>query len=94
MPHVQLPDRVLQVAQAQAVRGGFASVAEYIADVVLDDASELQEAFDAARYFTPERIAELDAAAASVRAGHGLTGEQLDAELAKRRAAWLGRDGA
>ena len=87
MQQVQLTDQLFEAARRRATQAGFGSVDEYVADVVLDDVSDAE--FDPVRFFTPERLAELDAADASIRAGRGYTTEQLDAELAKRRAEWL-----
>ena len=39
--------------------------------------------------FTPERLAKIDAAKASIRAGKGTTLEQLDQRLAATQAEWL-----
>jgi hypothetical protein len=49
------------------------------------------DADDAAiqKLFTPERLAKIDAAQASIRAGKGRTLEQLDQRLAETSAEWL-----
>ena len=49
------------------------------------------DAEDAAiqRLFTPERLANIDAAQAGIRAGKGRTLEQLDQRLAATKAEWL-----
>jgi hypothetical protein len=39
--------------------------------------------------FTTARLAEIDKAIAELDAGQGLTAEQSNAELARRRAEWL-----
>ena len=93
MPQVQLTDRAFQAARAQAEASGFGSVDEYVEDVLLDEAGDAGGEFDAARFFTPERLAELDRAMEDVRAGRVLTLEQVDAELARRREAWLKANG-
>ena len=48
-----------------------------------------EEVDDFDHLFTPERLAQIDEAAAEIAAGKGLTIEQLDEELARRRAEWL-----
>ncbi len=91
MPQIVLTDQVFDAARRRAVESGFGTVDEYVADVLTEDASNVD--FDPAQLFTPERLAELDAAAADVRAGRVLTREQVDAELATRRAEWLKANG-
>ena len=39
--------------------------------------------------FTPERMALIERAVAELEAGHGLTLQQVDAELRRRREEWL-----
>lgn len=41
------------------------------------------------RMFTPERLAHIARAKAEIDAGHGLTLDQLDSELAANKAEWL-----
>ena len=98
MPQIQLTERAFEAARACATSGGFSSVDAYIEEIVLSDAATAGDdrgvvgtdgGFDAGRFFTPERLAQLDAAEADIRAGRVLTAEQVDAELARRREAWL-----
>jgi hypothetical protein len=85
MHHIQLDDHLFQVAQQRAVEAGFQSVDEYVADVLQND---LEDAENLDRFFTPDRLAQIDRAAAQLAAGQGLTPEETDAELARRREEW------
>jgi PHD/YefM family antitoxin component YafN of YafNO toxin-antitoxin module len=87
MHQIQLADELYQQAERRAGDAGYASVDEYIADVLADYLADGPDDFD--RLFTPERLAHIDAELAKVKAGHFLTTEESDAELAKRRAEWL-----
>lgn len=90
MSHVQLDDHLYQEAQRRAAASGFASVDEYVADVLQHD---LEDAENLDYLFAAERLAQVDRAAAQIRAGQGLTTQQADAELAKRRDEWLRETG-
>lgn len=87
MHHIQLDDQLYQEALRRATEAGFPSVDEYVADVLQHDLHEEVENFDS--LFTPERLSHIDHAAAEIDAGQGLTSNQVDAELAKRRDEWL-----
>ena len=90
MHKIQLDDQLFQEAQRRAAAAGFGSVDEYVADVLQHDLREEPENFD--HLFTPERLAHIDRAAAQIAAGQGLTLEQAEAELTKRRDEWLRRN--
>jgi hypothetical protein len=88
--HVQLDDRLYQKAKQRAAEAGFASVDEYVADVVGQD---LIEEFDAKQpdlqhLFTPERIALIEAAAQEIKDGKCYTDEQVTEYFRQKRAAW------
>jgi hypothetical protein len=87
MPQVQLNDQVFKVAQRRAAEAGFATVEEYIADVVCNDLDDQTENLD--HLFTPERLAHIDKAEAEIKAGNFYTAEQAKIEMAKRRAEWI-----
>ena len=87
MHQIQLNDQLYQDAQLRAAEAGFASVDEYVADVLHNDLHGETDSFD--HLFTPERLVHVDRAAAEIDAGQGLTAEQVDAELAQRRDEWL-----
>lgn len=86
MHRIQLEDQLYQEAQRRAAEAGFENVEAYIADVVQHD---LEEAKHVELLFTQERLAQIDRAAAQIEAGQGLSMEQVDIELAKRRDEWL-----
>ena len=87
MPEVQLDDHVFKVAQRRAADAGYASVDDYIADVVVHDANDDTDNID--HLFTPKRLAHIDEAEADIKGGRFFTTAQADQELAKRRAEWL-----
>jgi hypothetical protein len=88
MHHIQLDSQLYQEAQRRAAETGFESVDEYVADVLRHD---LEDGESLDHLFTPERLAHIDRAAAQIDAGLGLTVEQVNAELSKRRDEWLRR---
>lgn len=90
MSQIQLDERLYQEAQRRAFAAGFESVDAYVADVLQQD---LGDAENLDRLFTPERLALVDRSAALLAAGQGLTAEQAEAALAKRRDEWLRKDG-
>jgi len=65
----------------------FAGAVDFVADVLNHDLHEPAEEF--VHLFTPQRLAKIDRAAAQIDAGHGVTREQVEADLAKIRAEWL-----
>jgi hypothetical protein len=91
MQQIQLSDQLYQEAQRRAAEAGFASVDEYVADIVSVDLVDDDRGGtpDLDHLFTPERLAHIDKAAAQIKSGQFFTSEQADAELAKRRAEWL-----
>ena len=86
MHQIHLSDEVYREAERRAAEGGFASVDQYVADLVSLDLGPAEN-FD--HCFTPERLADIDRASAQIAAGQCFTAEQADIELAKRRAQWL-----
>ncbi len=86
MHQISLDDQLYQYVQRRAAESGCASADEYVA-LLLRQEQQDDENFD--HLFTPERLAHIDRAAASIAEGRGLTSEQADAELAKRRDEWL-----
>jgi hypothetical protein len=87
MHPILLSEELYQEARCRATDAGFASVDEYVADVVHHDLHEEPADFD--HLFTAERMAELDRALADVDAGRGLPRDQVEAELAQQKAQWL-----
>jgi hypothetical protein len=87
MHQVELADELYQQAERRATESGYASVDEYIAEVLAQEFMDPPADFD--QFFTPERLALIDKEFAKVKAGDFLTAEESDAELARRRAEWL-----
>ena len=87
MPQIEVPDQIFRAAQRRAVDSGYASVDEYLLEVISHELDEATENLDA--YFTPERLALCDRALEEIKSGKFFTAEQADAELAKRRAEWI-----
>jgi len=84
---VQLTDHLYSQAREAAAAAGFESVDLFVAEAVrgyLQIASEDEEAM-----FTPEVLAEIDKGVEDVIAGRTLSGEEVDARLAKHKAKWL-----
>jgi|GEM_PF-820253 len=91
MHQIQLADDVYEQARRRAAEAGFASVDEFVADMVSHDGVDDGEADEpnVDHLFTPERLAEIDQAEADIRAGRFYTTEQAYAELEKFKAEWL-----
>ncbi len=87
MPQITLDDQVYQKAQVQAEEAGFASVDEYVADMLVHDFDWETPNLD--HLFTPERMAIIREAEAEIDAGLGLTLEEAEQIFAKRREEWL-----
>ena len=84
MPTVNLSDDAYRAAVAQSVAGGFASVSEYLTDVILDDPDGPTP--DLEHLFTPERMARIARGEADVAAGRTYTSAEVAQHFAKRRA--------
>ena len=86
MQQIHVDDQLFHVAQIRANAAGFQTVDEYVADLLQNDLSETE---NLDHFFSPDRLALIDAAAAQIAAGQGMTPEQVDAELARRREEWI-----
>ena len=84
MHQIQLDDELFQEAQRRAIAAGFESVDAYVAEVLQHDFED-DENFD--RFFTPERLAHIDRAAAQIDAGEGLASEQVREHFLRKRMA-------
>lgn len=92
MPQVQLDAKVFEVAQRRAADEGYASVDDYISDVVVQDSSNKAENFDF--LFTPERIAKLKQVSDEVKAGGKTYSiEEVRHHLEEQRKTWLAKHG-
>lgn len=85
MRQIQLNDQIYEQAERRASEAGFTSVDEYVADVVQQNLVEETENFD--HLFTPQRLAEIEQAAADVDAGNYYTAEQVREHFRKKRDA-------
>jgi PHD/YefM family antitoxin component YafN of YafNO toxin-antitoxin module len=85
MHQVQVTDQLYQEAQRRAAEAGFVSVDEYIADVLKRDLQDDTENLD--HFFTPERLAHIDKAAAQIKAGESFTSEQVREHFNQKREA-------
>lgn len=84
---LNLTDRLYKQARRKASKAGFASVSDYVADVLTNEASEGPENLD--HLFTPQRLAHIDKVAAEVKnGGKTYTLKETDEYLAKRRDEW------
>jgi hypothetical protein len=86
MHQVHLSDQLYQEAQRRATESGFASVDEYVADLLSLDLSPTE---DLDLLFTPQRLALIERASSQIAAGECFSAEEADEELARRRAEWL-----
>jgi hypothetical protein len=87
MTEVRLDDQVFKVAQRRASEAGFASVEEYIADVVAQDVADDAESFD--HLFTPQVVRELEQTSAAAKAGgKTYTSEEVREHFRKKSDAW------
>ena len=89
MPRVQLNDQIFDAAQRRAADEGYASVNEYIADVVTHDLSDAENFY---HVFTPERLAELEKISAEIKAGGKTYSiDEVREHFATKRNAWLAK---
>jgi len=95
MHQVQFNDKLYKEAQRRAAEAGFPTVDEYIADVVSHDLLEEAdgETPNLDHFFTPERLAHIDAAAAEIKAGNCFTAEQVREHFKRKRAEWTQKNG-
>ena len=95
MPQIQMDDQVFKAAQRRAVDRGYATVDEYIADIVAHDLVEGNSADrpDLESLFTPQRLAEINQAAADIDAGNYVTAEQVREHFKQKREAWKKKNG-
>ena len=67
MHQINLQDEMYEEARRRAATAGFASVDEFVADVLAQD-FHLDDTFD--QFFTPQRLALVDESIADVAAGN------------------------
>ncbi len=85
--HIQLTEQLYNQAKQRAVEAGFASLDEYILDVVLDDVPyETQDLDDR---FTPKVVAHLNQIQEAIKAGTKTYSEEdLDNYLQEKSRVW------
>lgn len=87
MHQINLSDELYEEVQRRAVAGGFATVDEYVADVLAGEFEVVAENLD--DFFTPERLKLIDEAVADVDAGNFYTLDEAKKLLDKAREEWL-----
>jgi len=88
MPQVQLDDHVFKVAQRRAADAGYASIDQYVADVVVQDA----DTDDVEYIFTPQVLAQLDQISNDIKAGgKTYTLDEVREHFESKRKAWLAK---
>lgn len=85
MHQINLDDQLHQYAQRRAAESGCADAQAYVT-LMLQMEQQEGENFD--HLFTPERLAEIDRAAAQVEAGEGITLDEFDLRLAEFKDQW------
>lgn len=89
MPAIELAANLYEQAKIRAAAAGFATVDEYVADLLQGDASDPK---DLDLLFTPDRIAKLDQIVGDIERGEKLlTDEEVDQHFNRRRSAWQGK---
>jgi hypothetical protein len=96
MPQIQIDEKIFKAAERRAAEDGYSSVDEYIADMLVHDLAEdsIGGTPNLDHLFTPERLAEIDQAAADVEAGNYFTAEQAREHFRQKREAWIQKNGA
>jgi hypothetical protein len=87
MHQVQLSEKLYKEAERRALRAGFGSVDDFVADRLENDFSEDEENFD--DRFTPELVTHLDRISTAMKAGKSVSMEEVDTHIADVRATWL-----
>jgi hypothetical protein len=84
---IQLTDQLYEQIQRRAAEAGFASMDEYIVDVVAEDVA--QETEDLDHRFTPKVTAHLDQIQHDIKSGaKTYSEEELDDYLQERAQVW------
>ena len=84
MHQIQLNDQLYQDALRRAAEVGFQTVDEFVADILQH---ELEDTEKLDHFFTPERLAHIDQAAAQIDAGQGIPAEQVREHFRQKRDA-------
>lgn len=85
--HLQLNDQLHNQAKQRAVEAGFASLDEYIVDLLSEDVAQETENLD--HRFTPKVMAHLNQIQDEIKAGaKTFTEGEMDEYLQERARAW------
>lgn len=87
---VQVADHLFEQAQRRAAQAGFASVEEYVSEILHDDLRD--ENFD--HLFTPERLAALDRISRQKPGTPDFSIQEVQEHFAKKQAAWPRKPGS
>ena len=82
MYQIQITAQVYSRVERRAIEAGFASVDEYVVDLLTRDVFENAENLDG--LFTPERLAHIDRAVEQIEAGQFHTAAQVREHLRNR----------
>lgn len=85
MQNIQISDQLYQEAQRRAAEAGFASVDEFVADVLTNDFQNDIENLD--HLFTPQRLAHIKRSDAEIDAGQFFTSEEVREHFEQKRGA-------
>ena len=92
MHQIQLTDQIYSQVKHRADEAGFASVDDYIVNLLTYDVSADAENLD--HLFTQDRLAHIDSVIAKVNAGGATyTMDEVRENLAKNRADWIRENG-
>jgi hypothetical protein len=92
MHQIQLDQRLYKKAKRRARDVGASTVDEFVADVVRQHLLGIKGLFPPHnRRGIPKRLAHADGAELEIKAGNPGIDRQLEQELARRKAAWLGK---
>ncbi len=75
MQHFSVSDQVYRNAQRLAAEAGFPSVDNWVERIIEIETSNDVDDLD--RFFTPDRLAEIDETVAEVKAGNSLSADQV-----------------
>lgn len=87
MRQIALSEYLFELAEGKAIRAGFASVEEWVEDVIRGDLRD----DDIDLLFTPERLALIDEAVEQAKRGNTLSEADLQKRLSADRERYMGR---
>src|SRR5580700_248195 len=84
---ISITDEAYITAEKRARQEGFGSTEVFLSDLLVSSITSDPENYD--YLFTPEVIAEIDAAAAEARTGNNITLDEMRECLRAKRNVWL-----